>query len=155
MREWINDRFGTNFSEVDLSSVKDFSLIWNVFENVVCQNNFSISRTEEVIKNSLIDSTEFNSYLEYFKNRYVSNGTFTNRFQYLHFRNNDRRNLVEDVLLGNNTKNNDIILALLIIVYRYRNNLFHGIKRIQEIDKQRENFENANGVLKTLLNHFQ
>ncbi|MFH6958921.1 hypothetical protein ACHRV1_16095 [Flavobacterium aquidurense] len=155
MREWINDRFGTNFSEVDLSSVKDFSLIWNVFENVVCQNNFSIARTEEVIKNSLIDSTEFNSYLEYFKNRYVSNGTFTNRFQYLHFRNNDRRNLVEDVLLGNNTKNNDIILALLIIVYRYRNNLFHGIKRIQEIDKQRENFENANGVLKTLLNHFQ
>lgn len=155
MREWINDRFGTNFSEVDLSSVKDFSLIWNVFENVVCQNNFSIARTEEVIKNSLIDSTEFNSYLEYFKNRYVSNGTFTNRFQYLHFRNNDRRNLVEDILLGNNTKNNDIILALLIIVYRYRNNLFHGIKRIQEIDKQRENFENANGVLKTLLNHFQ
>ena len=155
MREWINDRFGTNFSEVDLSSVKDFSLIWNVFENVVCQNNFSIARTEEVIKNSLIDSTEFNSYLEYFKNRYVSNGTFTNRFQYLHFRNNDRRNLVEDVLLGNNTKNNDIILALLIIVYRYRNNLFHGIKRIQEIDKQRENFENANGVIKTLLNHFQ
>lgn len=154
MREWINDRFDTNFTEVDLLSVKDFSLIWNVFENVVCQNNFSIARTEEGIKNKIIDSTEFNSYLKYFKNRYVSNVTFTDRFQYLHFRNNDRRNLVEDVLLGNNTDNNDIILALIIIVYRYRNNLFHGIKRIQEIDQQRENFENANGVLKTFLNHF-
>lgn len=154
MREWINDRFGTNFIEADLSSVKDFSLIWNVFENVVCQKNFSIVRTLEGLENRIIDSAEFNSYLQYFQNRYVSNGTFTNRFQYLHFRPNDRRNLVEEVLLGNNTNNNEIILALVIIVYRYRNNLFHGIKRIQEIDRQRENFENANGVLKTLLNHF-
>jgi hypothetical protein len=32
--------------------------------------------------------------------------------------------------------------------------MFHGIKNMQEIDKQNENFENANGILITLLKYF-
>lgn len=47
LREWINNRFVTNFSENDLSSIKDFSLIWNVFENIVCDNNCSFNRLSE------------------------------------------------------------------------------------------------------------
>lgn len=88
------------------------------------------------------------------KQRFVTNGNLNPRFPYLHFRQNDRRSLVEDVLLGINTNNNDIILALIIIVYRYRNNLFHGLKNMQEIDQQKENFDNANNVLKIFLNYY-
>lgn len=33
MIEWINNKFGTNFTENDLASIKDFALAWNIFED--------------------------------------------------------------------------------------------------------------------------
>lgn len=154
MREWINNRFNTNFTDDDLSSIKDFSLIWNVFENVVCQNRFNLQSIENGIINHQMNADNFNAHLQYFKQRYVTNGILNPRFPYLNFRQNDRRPLIEDVLLGVNTNNNDIILALIIIVYRYRNNLFHGLKNMQKIDQQKDNFDNANNVLKIFLNYY-
>lgn len=75
------------------------------------------------------------------KQRFVTNGNLNPRFPYLHFRQNDRRSLVEDVLLGINMNNNE-------------NNLFHGLKNMQEIDQQKDNFDNANNVLKIFLNYY-
>lgn len=154
MRNWINQKYGTNFTEENLVNVKDFALIWNVFESVVCSTHFSIGTVEQEIQNKIYNIADFQSFLEYFKNRYVVNGGFNNRFQHLNFRNGDRQTLVEGILLGNNTKEKDVILALLIIVYRFRNNLFHGVKDIQVIEEQSENFENANAILKLVLDKF-
>jgi len=39
------------------------------------------------------------------------------------------------------------VAALLIVVYRLRNNLFHGEKWAYEMKDQRSNFEQANEVL--------
>jgi hypothetical protein len=72
MREWINNLFGTNFSENDLSSIKDFSLIWNVFENFVCENNCSVNRLSERLNPINFDLAEFENSLNYFKNRYTN-----------------------------------------------------------------------------------
>jgi hypothetical protein len=154
MREWINNRFGTNFSENDLSSVKDFSLLWNVFENIVCDNNCSVNRLSERLNPIVFDLAEFENNLNYFKNRYISDGETNERFNHLNFRKSDRRELVADVLLGNNNDNSENILALAIIVYRLRNNLFHGLKQMEFIDQQKENFDNANMVLTAILRHF-
>jgi len=154
MLDWINNRYGTTFSENDLSSINDFSLIWNIFENVVCGNDFSIARLQQNLAHRNMDIQPFRVHLEYFKNRYVSNGLLTPRFNHLSFRQKDRRQLVENVLLETNNNSNDIILAIAIIVYRYRNNLFHGIKDIQQIDQQRDNFEIANNFLTTIIDNF-
>lgn len=154
MRQWLNNKYGTNFSEDDLKNIKDFSLIWNVFEDHVCGNNFSIQKLQQDIANRNIDINLFASHLAYFKNRYTENGTFTNRFQYLYFRTNDRQQLVESVLLGTETNPNNIILAIAIIIYRFRNNLFHGLKEMQYIDQQNQNFEIANSFLTILIDNF-
>lgn len=154
MREWINNRYGTNYNEEDLKSIKDFSLIWNVFEDNICGNNFSIQNFNQGLANRNIDFNLFQKHLEYFKNRYVNHGVFTHRFQFLYFRINDRQQLVEEVLLGTNNNSNDKILAITIIIYRFRNNLFHGLKEIQHIDQQNENFEMANSFLTTLIDNF-
>jgi len=154
MREWINNRFRTNFSENDLSSIKDFSLIWNVFENIVCNNNCSVVRLTERLNPIDFELAEFEESLNYFKNRYVDNGVTNERFGHLNFSHNDRRELVENVLLGNDIEISNIVLALTIIVYRYRNNLFHGLKQMEFIDQQQENFENANLILIAILRHF-
>ena len=100
------------------------------------------------------DLAEYENSLNYFKNRYISEGVTNERFNHLNFRNNDRRELVVDVLLGNNIDNSDTILVLAIIVYRYRNNLFHGLKQMEFIDQQKENFDNANTIFTAILRHF-
>ena len=154
MREWINNRFETNFTENDLASIKDFSLAWNVFENHVCNNNCSAARLRERLNQIQFEINEFTEPLQYFKNRYIVEGATNERFEHLNFRHNDRRELVAEVLLGNNQEVQDIVLALSIIVYRFRNNLFHGMKQMEFIDQQKENFENANLILITILRHF-
>lgn len=154
MTRWINNRYGIQLNENDLKSVRDFSLIWNIFEGTVCDNNFCISRVEQEINNRNFSLDEFAPTLYYFRDRYVSNNQTNQRFEQLHFRDNDRKDFVADVLLGNHTETKHIILALVIIVYRFRNNLFHGLKDIRFIDEQESNFDNANTVLTTILNHF-
>ena len=151
MREWINQRFGINLNEEDLTSVKDFALIWNIFESYVCLSNFRIQTVETELQNHQFDINEFQPFLDYFRNRYITNGNFNGRFPHLNFRPTDRQLLVEEVLRGNNVNPREIILALVIIVYRFRNNLFHGVKDIQVIDEQRDNFTNANALLRLLL----
>jgi len=154
MRDWINLRYGTNFTEDDLKSVKDFTLMWNIFDSVTCSTHFSIVRFEQILINQNYDINRFLPFLNYFKERYVVNNEFNNRFQHLNFRNNDRKDLVKEVLLGNNINEKEIILALIIIIFRFRNNLFHGVKDIQVIDEQRSNFENANEILKIIMENF-
>jgi hypothetical protein len=151
MRNWLNNRFGINLNEEDLTNVKDFTLIWNVFESSIFRSSFSIAKTEQKLKQQQFDINDFQQFLDYFKNRYVTNSTINGRFQNLNFRRNDRETLVTEVLLGNNENANDVLLAMIIIVYRFRNNLFHGEKDIQVIDQQKTNFKNANELLQLLL----
>jgi hypothetical protein len=153
MREWINQRFATNFSEEDLSSIKDFALIWNVFESHVCNTNYSIQAVRQRIIARAMNAADFNNELQYFRQRYLNNGNFNQRFPHLNFRSAAQKTLVENVLVGTNTNNNDIIVALIYIVHRYRNNLFHGIKDMQHINQQRDNFNLANKLLQKFLDH--
>ncbi len=154
MTEWINQRFGLVFKDNDILSVKDFSLYWSVFEDLVCNNNFNIPTVEQSLKTKIFIRADFQNTIEYFRTRYVTNGTLSDKFQNLNFRNNDRQIFVKQVLLGNLDTTFDIILASTIIVYRFRNNLFHGNKRINTINFQRENFETANQFLQILLNYY-
>jgi hypothetical protein len=151
---WINQRFGVALNEGSLNEIKDFSLIWNVFENTVCNNNFRIDRVETWIAARGFNLTSFTSHLQYFQNRYISNGQPNQRFSALHFRPNDRADFVLRVLLSELTSTNETLLALVIIIYRFRNNLFHGLKDIRVIDEQRTNFENANSFLMHFLDQY-
>ncbi len=141
--EWINKRFGVNLNDEDLLSIKDFSLIWNVFEDTVCDNKFSIATAEAQILARQLNLADFQNHLDYFKNRYIEHGATNERFNNLHFRPNDREEFVRQVLLGDITDTYQIVLAITIIIYRFRNNLFHGLKDIRVIDQQRDNFQHA------------
>jgi hypothetical protein len=89
----------------------------------------------------------FDESLAYFRQRYFSEGEFTYHFRDLKFRSGDHRSLVESVLRGTNQEPPAIVSALLIIVYRLRNNLFHGEKWVGKIYDQKNNFDNANQIL--------
>ena len=58
---------------------------------------------------------------------------------------------VKSVLEGKVNAVDDIVFALLIIIFRLRNNLFHGEKWVYKLDDQVDNFRNANQVLAKFL----
>ncbi|MDM1514649.1 hypothetical protein, partial [Myroides odoratimimus] len=125
------------------------------------ETSFSIDKLEKILIDTDIDIYCFLPYLEYFKNRYVNqeDNTINERFSFLHFRKKDREDFVTEVLLNNENILNyietntqyKVVLAISIIVYRFRNNLFHGVKNIQHIDQQEENFVTANDFLRTII----
>jgi hypothetical protein len=144
MIDWINSKYGTNLTEQDISEVKNFALLWNIYENTIFNNSFTIDQLQLEIANRNLQLNDFNDILIYFQNRYTANGNTNQRFEHLHFRPNDRMNLVRECLLNVNNNPHDKILSVGIIVYRFRNNLFHGLKDFMVLGEQNHNFRNAN-----------
>lgn len=155
MTNWINNKFGLQLSEEDLTNVKNFALMWNIYDNLIFQSNFTISNAENEYQNVDFEDNELEEIFNYFKNRYIDNGETNHRFDNLNFRPNDRREFVRDVLLENVQEARNKALAVTIIIYRFRNNLFHGLKDFRVIDEQNDNFDNANQFLKIVINKFQ
>ncbi|MDO9511345.1 MAG: hypothetical protein Q7J34_06280 [Bacteroidales bacterium] len=151
MIEWINNKFGTDYSAEELNEIKDFTLLWNIFENTIFNAEFSINILEQEIANRNPNIENFQICFDYFQNRYVNNNQIGNRFQFLNFRRNDREQFVRDVLLGSITTDDEKILAIGIIIYRLRNNLFHGIKDYRYLNGQVENFSHANIFIQKFL----
>lgn len=83
--------------------------------------------------------------------RYCTTDGFGDRFEGLYFRSNDRRNHVESVLVEGPASLKDMLLALMIIVYRLRNNLFHGLKTLDTLNDQVQNLAVASRCLAAVL----
>jgi hypothetical protein len=77
--------------------------------------------------------------LAYWRTRYVDLGHFTPNYRTIVWRKNEDVATVEAVLMGQTKTASDEIMALLTITYRLRNNLFHGLKGIGELNGQRQN----------------
>ncbi len=154
---WINNYFAMAglVNKDNIDSVLYFSLLWNMFEGIVCSKNATIAVMERAVKNldrrGVLRQEDFKPYLEYFVTRYTTEGTVNPRFAQLNFRHNDREQLVKDVLEGVESDLHKVVLAILIIVYRYRNNLFHGEKAVERLQDQVDNFKTANRVLMTFM----
>lgn len=151
--EWINRRNNTNLTESDLVEVKNFALVWNIFEGHIC--NFTIEKIEEKLANIELVITDFRVYIDYFKDRYITGGEMNDRFENLQLRRSDRPHFVARTLLGTEISTRDCVLATTIIVYRFRNNLFHGLKEMHSIESQRNNFNNANQFLMKLIDKLE
>ena len=63
----------------------------------------------------------------------------------------DQPDAVRSVINGSNNDPRDRVLTVLMIVWRFRNNLFHGEKWAYQLEGQLGNFTHANSVLMRLL----
>lgn len=120
-------------------------ILWNLFEAKWFKCNFG--RNKRNIQNIHLTSDIFNQTLQYLQRRYITNGSTNERFMRLRLRNNDDTTSIQRVLLGLTNNSCDIIKAIIMIIYRYRNNLFHGEKAIASLPMQKDNFINANKFL--------
>lgn len=151
MENWINKRFETTYSETDLNEIKNFTLLWNIYENIIFNTRFTLEKLEFDISEKHFDFDLFKGCFDYFKNRYIKDNDTNETFSRLKFRQNDREEFVKTTLLKPESNNNDKILSIGIIIYRLRNNLFHGIKDFKKFDGQVENFIYSNEFIQKYL----
>jgi hypothetical protein len=151
--EWL-ERSAPGFADLsadERNRVMHFCLLWSLFEGEVLAFSCSVDSIEQAVQRwkqgGALMTSMFESELEYFRDRYFQNGAPTYRFQHLHLEKSRNPQVVPDVL-GRRVDDPDrVAVALLIIVFRYRNNLFHGEKWTYELRDQDQNFAHANAIL--------
>ncbi|SDM31211.1 hypothetical protein SAMN05428957_104147 [Oryzisolibacter propanilivorax] len=151
--EWLEQQVPgfRELPEEDRQAIFHFALLWSLFEARALQTRASanaiLSLVHERHTQGRLNVNEFQNSLAYFRQRYFAEDTFTAHFEGLNLRSNDSPELVRQVLNGENNNPADVVGCLLIVIFRLRNNLFHGVKWAYGIQGQRSNFEQANAAL--------
>ncbi|BFT30965.1 hypothetical protein D210916BOD24_21410 [Alteromonas sp. D210916BOD_24] len=141
-------------SAVDRSAIELFTLTWSIFESKKLDRNASIPKIEEKLAEIEIDEVFFEDTLDYFKRRYFPNGQESYHFEYLNIKRPETKIKIENALKGEISDPKELLLICLIIIYRFRNNLFHGEKWVYGIQGQQENFEFSVDLLKQCMRLF-
>jgi hypothetical protein len=151
-------RHAPGFDELtaaERKAVRDFALLWSLFESVVLETNASADKivnvSEKQVRRGAWTIAAVALPLAHFRARYYDGTDLTAAFHHLHLRKNDQPAMIETVLRGVNVDVADTLAALLIIVLRLRNNLFHGVKWSYGLKGQSPNFQSANRALTALL----
>lgn len=151
--DWLEQQ-EPGFKEVgehERSAIMQFSLLWSLFESRVLGTRACVPKIKEVARHwsdaSLLNKDSFAGALAHFRNRYISGDEFSYHFHELNFRPNDDSDLVKRLLRNEPEANWEEAAGVLIIVYRLRNNLFHGIKWAYDLQGQHDNFHYANASL--------
>lgn len=142
---WITDYLHVDFKNKLLESVLAFLLYWNTFEARLFERNFRSESVRDDEINIHIEDEIVSDSFEFAKQRYVSPiGTLNTEFKDLGFRNLSKNKEIEtedekyvrEVLLTDSPVIQNRLNAMIIIIYRLRNNLFHGEKSIQKALRQ-------------------
>jgi hypothetical protein len=149
----VNGLLGVHppITEDTMNVLKDFLLLWNVYDTKFFNSDYSNKKLRLLVDSGIIQAQDIHPALSYFSHRYTSNCIVTNEnFEKLHFRKNDyRKDVVNSLHLIGTVA--DATFAVLIIIYRLRCNLFHGLKDAASFNLQKQNFEIANRVLLEVL----
>ena len=154
--EWIVEKItgAQNLLPETLKAVENFTLMWNLFEDLLCPNNNAnipaLERLSSQIPNIEKNKQAIAPVFTYYKDRYCSGSGFNTLFVGLNFRSGNRREHVERALRSDGHDFQSTIFAVMIILYRIRNNLFHGLKSIDTLNDQATNLNFAAFALTTI-----
>lgn len=156
-RKWLSDHIVAAQGNTDATweVVAGFALLWFLFEERKCGTNANKKVFEGLAqqfgKGPLTDP--MNAAYAFWVNRYCAGGTTNMRFDEL-FAEPSGKGDTAKVLLDPNAAPNRRFFALLMIVYRLRNNLFHGTKEIRNLIDQTENLDMGSRTLAAVMEHF-
>ena len=147
-RAWItaNCSGGTILTAEALCVVSNFTLMWNLFEHFLCDDRAYPEKFDAIVGGIPDDGRLLNDIrcgLQFWTRRYRAVSEFNEDFRGLKFRANDGQQHVEAVLFGAASGAHCEILAVLYIVHRLRNNLFHGLKTLDTLNDQVCNLDMA------------
>ncbi len=135
-----------------------FSVVWGIFEHQALNqdaNRTSIRDFAERAAPSHEQIREFQPAFDYFVDRYRNGHQTNDLFGSMVGWDTKIQTDIRDALLENTTSVTDKLIALLLIAYCFRNNLFHGKKWAWGLDDQYENLATATLILVEALRTFQ
>lgn len=158
--EWLSAKV-PGYQELRVAereAVTGFLHFWALFEGRLLDERAGPGKICEFAarwrEDGLARSAPVRSALTYWRRRYFANGALNARFDSLLFRRNDRGELVEAVMADERDDAESVVAAVLLIIYRLRNNLFHGLKWQYGLADQEGNFRHANEVLMEVLERY-
>jgi hypothetical protein len=137
----------------DLNAIMHFSLLWSLFETRALNTNGNATAIVAAAKrwddHSLLTQETFRAENKYFRDRYCKNEKFTFCFSSLHIEcfNKKTQELVKRFLKNKCSHQWEAVAGLLLVIYRFRNNFFHGPKWAYDFRDQGNNFNHANAAL--------
>jgi hypothetical protein len=139
----------------DREAIFNFTFLWSLFEAQVMENfaraDLICAKVDEWRDAGTLHAEDYDAELGYSRQRYFADGDFTHHFLHLHLRPADQPDVVRSVLDSSNNDPRDRVLTVLMIVWRFRNNFFHGEKWAYQLEGQITNFSHAIAVLMRLL----
>lgn len=143
-------------------AIQEFSLLWSAFEGSVFEKRAEVGRLLALAEDleaaqQLVDMKPFEGPLKFWSDRYFPGGQESHHWSSLHMDRTTKKNyrLAVDVLTGAERLPVHVLQALLLIVYRLRNNLFYGEKWAYGIARQRSNFEHACAVMMAMMDLYK
>ena len=116
-----------------------FLLIWPIIETELFDNNLNKERIKEVAESveGQISENDIDEIAGYFHDRYQDISLYRGLAQDRNWR------VIENILEKSYWKVSKVekLMFLIFVVYRYRNNIFHGIKSIKEWNKYSKEIE--------------
>lgn len=144
-------------SEAEHTNLYVFMLLWMRFEAVFCDCNANKGSILRIVNCPVkLDDEFLHDEFYYFRSRYTSDGDVNDSFKNLTNVERDRRyraihDCIRKIIMNDNPTVSEKVKACLLIVYRIRNNLFHGEKFLYEFSDQNENFRYSICVLEKII----
>lgn len=151
VEKWFEVNYRSKVNDETRNQISCFPIIWLIFDKEVANNDFS-SKTLPSVSNALIRNnidfvlveSLFSDMKNYINSKY--DGYLCDIYISFRFRTNDIS--IEEVeRLYNSNLNEDKLILLLWLSYRVRNNMFHGIKEIEDLNSQTVLFSCLNKFL--------
>ena len=146
--------FGVLSDEVK-QEISSFTWLWSSFEGKHCgtiaaERNLSNFASRDLVSNMIATEHVVGAW-DHFKDRYLTGADAQNRLDHLMGNIPNRGQTIRQAIstgLGDNANDSEKSIALVLIVYRFRNNLFHGQKGRNGFVDQLGNFQHANTLLR-------
>ena len=145
---------GQKLNDEMVMEIGKFAILWNCFERFCCNNACNPAKIKEVASWVNVDNQKQSKLAEVLNQRrrwfgqvvseYVETGLYPG---------NARQNQGKDRLLMEKFMeqcDEDLRPGCLLVIYRIRNNLMHGLKCIEQLNDQLELFQAVNGVLESI-----
>ncbi|PTP92517.1 hypothetical protein [Vibrio splendidus] len=155
--KWLSAREG-DFSSLTVDEIKainDFFLVWSYFEEQKLDCTAGRVKFLELAvllaNQNKLGQNFLGEMVTYFRERYVSDNSLNYRVEYLHLEQSRNPQEVTDMLLKIDCDETTQFIGCLFIVYRYRNNLFHGPKWRSFLKEQKCNMEMSSKFLISIM----
>ncbi len=133
-----------------------FSILWNLFERFQCDNNCNSRAIKDVCSCIGCDDTKQSKLAQVLNERCrLFCQDISNYVDESLHPGNSRQSSQEDKEIMQNylkQEGDELLRGCLLVIYRIRNNLMHGMKCVEELNNQLTLFKAVNEVLESINN---